>query len=354
MGSEFLPLELIEEILCRLPVKELLQFRCVCKCWNSLICDPKFHEKHLTYSTTLAFHFINYFNPSSKFILTSYPIDTLFTNNNNNNNVTTTFTRLEYPQHYVKGYQYHLLTGLDYFVGSCHGILCLTNKYGTLLLLWNPSIRKYKELPLFQRPLNNSGRTDVDFGFGYDHVNHVYKVVAVLSYVSYDVTKTEVKVHTLGTDFWKSIHEFPFGCVSVAHSGQFVAGAINWLAYNRSHHSFIVSFDLEKESYQQILPPDNTTACRLGVWKDCMWLISGRDLWLMKEYGNKESWTKLFTISCDFSKVIDILDDDRVLLEYMDKMIVYNFTNHTFKFTDFEIVWPPQVSVESLIDITTY
>lgn len=161
----------------------------------------------------------------------------------------------------------------------------------------------------------------------------------------------------MGTDFWKSIPELPFGAVSVGHSGQFVRGAINWLAYNHSHHSFIVSFDLEKESYQKILLPDNTTACRLGVWKDCMWLISGPHLWLMKEYGNKESWTKLFTISCDFSRVIDILEDHQVLLKHMDKMIVYDFKNHTFKsidFTEFHNVSYPQVSIESLIDITTY
>ncbi|MCI15098.1 F-box/kelch-repeat protein, partial [Trifolium medium] len=42
-----LTFDLIEEILCRLPVKLLLQFRCLGKYWKSLISDPKFAKKHL-------------------------------------------------------------------------------------------------------------------------------------------------------------------------------------------------------------------------------------------------------------------------------------------------------------------
>ncbi|PNX71880.1 F-box/kelch-repeat protein [Trifolium pratense] len=44
-----LPMELVEEEnLCRLPVKILLQLRCICKSWKSLISDdPKFAKKQL-------------------------------------------------------------------------------------------------------------------------------------------------------------------------------------------------------------------------------------------------------------------------------------------------------------------
>ncbi|RHN69125.1 putative F-box domain-containing protein [Medicago truncatula] len=47
-----LPFDLVAEILCRLPVKLLLQLRCLCKSLNSLILDPKFAKKHLRMSTT--------------------------------------------------------------------------------------------------------------------------------------------------------------------------------------------------------------------------------------------------------------------------------------------------------------
>ncbi|MCH86633.1 F-box/kelch-repeat protein [Trifolium medium] len=58
-----LPFDLIPEILSRQPVKLLLQFRCVCKSWNSLISDPKFAKKHLSLSTTTYnLHCLSYFD----------------------------------------------------------------------------------------------------------------------------------------------------------------------------------------------------------------------------------------------------------------------------------------------------
>ena len=42
--------ELIEEILSRLPVKPLIQFKYVCKGWNSLMSDPYFIKLHLSKS----------------------------------------------------------------------------------------------------------------------------------------------------------------------------------------------------------------------------------------------------------------------------------------------------------------
>jgi hypothetical protein len=45
--------------------------------------------------------------------------------------------------------------------------------------MWNPSIRKLKELPRFQ-PSQLFGRLMMTYGFGYDHVTHNYKVVVVM------------------------------------------------------------------------------------------------------------------------------------------------------------------------------
>ncbi|XP_058753365.1 F-box/kelch-repeat protein At3g23880-like [Vicia villosa] len=357
-SGESLPFDLIVEILYRLPVKLLLQLRCVCKSWNFIISDPKFARKHLTHSTTLGLHLLSCFKPPHKCSLKPYLLHAVIPN------VTTNFTRTVYPHNNFNGY-YYILTGLNCFVGSCHGLLCLSNHFGGLVIIWNPSIRKINELPLIQMPKTSGAiRVEYSFGFGYDHVNDDYKVVVLLSSILFDnnyymgiyVEKTQVKVHTLGTDYWKSIPDFPFGGILVRDSGQFVSGTINWLAYDKNSnwegHSFIISFDLKKECFRQILQPDyediRASARQLGVWKDCMWVVSGRDVWLMKEYGNKESWTKLFTISCDFWKVKNILEDDQVLLESNEKMSVYNFKNHTFKFTKFGRC-QEEICVESLI-----
>ncbi|KAE9599031.1 putative F-box domain-containing protein [Lupinus albus] len=44
----FIPFEVITEILSRVPVKSLIQFKCVCKSWKTLISDSEFARKHLS------------------------------------------------------------------------------------------------------------------------------------------------------------------------------------------------------------------------------------------------------------------------------------------------------------------
>jgi F-box interacting protein len=363
-----LPLDVIPEILCRLPVKLLLQLRYVCKSWNSLISDPKFAKKQFRVSTTRNLHFLLYTHRSGKYILTSYPIDSIFTN------ITSNFIQFEYSPNSFDG-DYPWFNHYN-FIGSCDGILCIADGYKGLVILWNPSIRKFKELSLFQKP-NVITHVHMSFGFGYDSSKDNYKVVVVLDYVMPDptisennwVNKIEVKVHTLGTGIWRSIQEYPFGGVPVPvmeRSGKFVSGTINWLFSKESFCKcprFIVSFDLANESYQKILPPnfggvDVCNLSALGVLRDCLCVTSGDDVWIMKEYGNQESWTKLFTVPYERelttshvrAKAVYIFEDDQVLLKFIGDdlpLILYDPKSGTLKSTNFENV--PEICVESLI-----
>jgi F-box interacting protein len=212
--------------------------------------------------------------------------------------------------------------------------------------MWNPSIRKFKKLPAFQQV---SSRVDMKHGFGYDHVSDNYKVVIVLQYYVDDlhgrvslVDKTEVKVHSFGTDFWKNVQEFPFGGVPIEYSGKFVSGTINWLVIHldKKNPYFIVSFDLGNESYQKILLPDygevDIYKLFLSVLRDCLCMTFNDDVWIMKEYGHTESWIKLFTFSYMqdpndsyiFTKPIYMFEDDQMLLvtngDTHKKLIVYD------------------------------
>jgi len=358
-----LPFDLIVEILCRLPVKLLMQFRCICKSWNSLISDSKFAKQHLHMSTTLGLHSFHYNYSVRKYFLMSYPLDSVSAI------LSTNVAQLQYAPNSIDEYSRSF-----YFVGSCNGMLCLAHNHcDCYFLVWNPSIRKFKELPPFQKKSELSIDIKMTHGFGYDHVNDKYKVVVVLHY-DVDILpgevslfdKTEVKVYTFGTDFWKSIKEFPFDGVPV-ESGKFVSGTINWLASKhrkRNGPCFIVSFDLEDESYQEILMPDygevDAYDLSLGVLRDSLCMISDHDVWVMKEYGNKDSWTKLFTVSDKCYAYINAMcmfEDDQVLIEYRTrrywkkKLIVYDPRNDTFKFTMFENEnsYDQEICVESLI-----
>ncbi|XP_058784843.1 F-box protein CPR1-like [Vicia villosa] len=346
---ESLPMDLVVEILCRLPVKFLLQFRSVCKLWNSLISGHNFAKKHLHLSATRSLNYVFYFDYFSRFILESRPLDSVFS---------TMFmdvvTQIDYS---LKGFDGGFHNYPCNFVGSCNGILCLARlHHDCFVRVWNPSIRKFKELPpLIQSKFNNGLAGGwISHGFGYDHVNDNYKVVAVVKYAAprrgrqgCSISKTQVGVYTFGTDLWKSIGEFPFG------SFHLVVPRVG-----NQGHSYVPDYG-EVDEYN----------LNLGVLRDCLCVFSDYGVWLMKEYGNKESWTKLFTISYEqedpsdsyfLANVICMFADDQVLLESSSncgkKMTSYDLKTGTYKFINFQnkIVnnpwkWNLEVCSESLI-----
>jgi len=353
-----LPFDLIEEILSRLPVKLLLQLRCACKSWNSLISDRKFAKKHLSLSTTHSLHCVRGY--SHKHVLESYPLDHVFIN------VTTTDVRQPEFSHYWS----------VEFLGSCHGILCFAaeeHRYSSIIVrLWNPSIKKLKELPSLGEPRPN-GYIPRIYGFGYDPVSDNYKVVVVFrelvdfslnihNRICYKDIVVHVKVHNLGTNSWKSIPMFPY-VYPVQQSGQCASGTINWLATkvtnNKPTQCYILSLDLGNESCKEVLLPNYgelvSSTLHLSVLRNCLILFSGDDVWVMKEYGNQESWTKLLTISYmpSFIKAEYIFEDEHVLLSCREHMnysyIFYNCRDGTSKLVGYVNMSSPEVCVESLI-----
>ncbi|RHN72871.1 putative F-box associated interaction domain-containing protein [Medicago truncatula] len=112
----------------------------------------------------------------------------------------------------------------------------VSNSITCFPVLWNPSIMKFAKFP----SLEIQGSNTIYSGFGYDHHS---KVVAFSG-----VYQVQTYVHTMGTNFWTRIQDFP-----QHESGKFINGTLNWLACN---NSTIVSLDLEKGSYRKLLLPD--------------------------------------------------------------------------------------------------
>jgi F-box interacting protein len=188
-----------------------------------------------------------------------------------------------------------------------------------------------------------------EFSFGYDHSSDTYKVVCVINGAG--VLKNLVKVHTLGTNSWRTIQDFPSGLKSKNGSGEFVCGTINWLTYrsgpNPTSPWCIISLDLEKESYLEIMQPDyggvTLTCLELGVLRDCLSIFfhsdTFTDIWFMKEYGNKESWIKLFRVPVvrdlgyyPYVCALYVSEDDQVLLySVLSELVIYNSRDGTFK-----------------------
>jgi F-box interacting protein len=323
--NPLLPFDLVVEILSRLPVKSLMQFQSVCKPWKSVISDSKFAKKHLRVTCRHIF-FRRFFK--DEYTFNDCTLSSVFTRRKLTPTAATT-RQLEYPM-------INRIRIYDQIRGSCHGILCI-QLYGSFIILWNPSIRKFTRLPYLKIP----GNFTTYSSFGYDHSTDSYKVVAC-SCIKRDNGVYEVKtfVHTMGTDFWRRIQDFP--CVLLTQSGKFVSGTLNWLPYN---HSSIVSLDLEKEYYRDLPLPDYVSVLSKSLWvlRDCLCILSFHtdaysEIWLMKEFGNKNSWTKLFRVprmgdvgSGIYDRALYIYEDDQVLLDHRSKLVVHNSSDGTFK-----------------------
>lgn len=348
-----LPHELILEILSRLPVKSLLQFRCVCKSWNSLISDPHFAKSHLRMHSNFTHHKLLLCFARPRFTVRSCSLDSIC------NALPTSAVTLEYPLKNRNRY--------DLIVGSCNGLLCFAIKQ-THVLLWNPSLRISKKSPCLDN--QRRGGSYTVFGFGYDHLTDNYKVVAIFCYDSGDrgEYKTEVKVYTLGANSWRRIQEFPSG-IPCDEMGKYASGTLNWMATTASSPPLaIISLDLGNESYVELSKPDcgYATASNLGVLRDCLCIISAygthSDLWIMKDFGVKESWTKLLSIPFWIDHPLSLLctkercisDGIEILVQqpHQSEIVFYNSKNVTF--TDPEIensdgCLDAEVYVESLI-----
>ncbi|AES62933.2 F-box protein interaction domain protein [Medicago truncatula] len=236
----------------------------------------------------------------------------------------------------------------------------------SLALLCNPSIRKFKILPPLQNQNPYRSYLQTFYTLVYDRFTDNYKVITV-SFCK----KVEVNTHTLGTDYWKRIQDIPYQCF-IQGLGVFVSDTVNWLAYDICSSLWhIVSLDLNKESYRKLLQPlyneRLNTSITLEVLRDCLCILSHgdkfSDIWIMKEYGNEESWTKLFSIPymegrgfLGYCQSVYISEDDQVLMQFLKmgkfSLLVYDSKNDTLKIPEIQNVngrMTPNTYIESLI-----
>ena len=120
--SDYLPDEVLIEILHRLSLKSLIRLRCVSKSWKSLIATPAFIDSHLTHSLSLP-------SNSNKLIVID-DSDCKHYKDDNNDSSFHQFQNVEFP-----------LTSSFRLIGSVNGLFCLFED--KRFILWNPYIRKF-------------------------------------------------------------------------------------------------------------------------------------------------------------------------------------------------------------------
>ncbi|PWA83399.1 F-box associated interaction domain-containing protein [Artemisia annua] len=316
-----LPVEIIIEILLKLPVISLLRCKSVCESWYSLISDRHFIKRHYSLSSTninCEHHRLITIPWEQRNNLNSFPLSDLMLDINN-------VLELDNPLQRTQPRDLSI-------VGCCNGLICLflNNDDDYNLFIYNPSTRIWNGLP-FRRRKSRRG-WHARYSFGYDESSDDYKVVEMSSNFEAEFkTDSRVHIYSVKTGNWKRLGDCSHAIHSNGH-GKFSNGALHWLTYESLGSSFtqrIVSLDLEKETYGEVLQPEYDEGDKtlgLGVLGErlcvlCNYRESHADVWVMKVYGVKDSWSKLVSIPCQtdlgmhyISMPLCISNDGKVLL----------------------------------------
>ncbi|KAI4296006.1 hypothetical protein L6164_035996 [Bauhinia variegata] len=321
-----LPPEVIADILSRLPVKELLRYRCTSKSWLSLIDSPEFILMHLRKSFETSSNLNLIFRQKSELYQVNF--DAL-----------DEAVELNHP---LMCYSNRIKV-----LGTCNGLLCICN-VAEDIAFWNPSIRKHKILPYLPVDRRPDSETSVFvarvYGFGYDSYYDDYKLLRISYFINlHDRTfDSQVKLYSLRRNEWKSIESMPYALCCARTMGVFAGGALHWVVTRKlepNEPDLIVAFDLRFENFKEVPLPDTGNEqfeMDVALLGGCLCMIANYqkirvDVWVMKKYGLKDSWCKLFTLtqihdlrSFKYVKPITYSNDgNKVLLELEQRKLCW-------------------------------
>ncbi|GFP82748.1 F-box protein cpr30 [Phtheirospermum japonicum] len=217
---------------------------------------------------------------------------------------------------------------------TCDGLVVVTADLFGPLALWNPFLKRHVNFPDSPSKCSDPGYfPNVLYGLGYDSKNDDYKVVRNFEYKNiktHQLVCSKTEVYTFKSNVWKEVQPFP---CSLSYTYQLwvgpVNGSLHMLCTDKSRlHSKIVGFSVENENYFEMMFPKGTNnVMGLDLLGGCLSMAccnteSQINIWVMKEYGLRESWTNLISIVnpvCDnpsdcFKPLVYSEDGQKVLM----------------------------------------
>ncbi|XP_074275757.1 F-box protein CPR1-like [Silene latifolia] len=305
-----LPTEITNNILHRLPVKTLIKCTILSKSFLSLITSHDFISTHIAQYAN-SHLLLRYFTKDKQEIY-----------------------RFDADDDTFSGFQTQglLVPFLNYpdkcftVAGCVNGVLCLVNDFGmegTLIILWNPSIRKFVHVPRPIIVVQSYGPYQSVCGFGFDPISVDYKVVRLVQLDSGDgpSSETQVEVYSLKSGCWRVIGVGPCYSIkqcSTGYTPHFINGSVYWLGTPYAFpncETVLLKFDMSTESFETIQLPSilqdtglifgGTSDFFINEYNGNLTLIKRNyngeiktcSAWLMKEDGVVKSWTKMFDFS---------------------------------------------------------
>ncbi|CAK7350766.1 unnamed protein product [Dovyalis caffra] len=291
-SMSMLPHDVTRDILMRLPLKTIIQSRGVCRTWRSLLSDSCFSKLQRERAQSM----LVLRSPSSCVSRKAagvgpnefYMVDLESAGVLGRNHVMKFNTKNNLPTCHVE------------LVGSCNGLLCLFDK--------------------------NSKKS------------------------FYLCSPMTGEICIFGEDEWKSIGEIPFPAYK-KFFGVSLNGALHWIVNldDDEYPDLICALDIDIQRIRPMSPPNgfrkDTTEMSLGVLRDRLFICDNMtlydlDIWVMKDYGIKDSWTKEIVITKNslssmlqncFLQPVMVSKDGKVLISSDSNALVwYDPTSKSF------------------------
>ncbi|KAF5749871.1 F-box protein CPR30-like [Tripterygium wilfordii] len=148
------------------------------------------------------------------------------------------------------------------------------------------------------------------YGLGYDSVSDDYKLVLIDD--TLELGDISI-VYSMKRNYWEW-SRIPLDLFMLEARGSFVEGFLNWGSGRN-----IVAFALDTEEFCQVPLPNGIKGLALmnvGVLGGCLMMThaniseSKRNVWVMKDYMVKDSWSKLYVLPSVPIKVIDQISSE--------------------------------------------
>ncbi|KAM7493269.1 hypothetical protein LguiB_027878 [Lonicera macranthoides] len=313
----YIPAPIVIDILSRTLIKTLFNCHLVCKNWASLTSTPEFAQLHLSRSPisclikpchktrqSKGLHLVDLgcpFSPSNKLVF---------------------IPKINFPDVPIR------------LFNSCNGLVCLSQVISDDLCdacniyVCNPVLREFIILP---KPPHVTKFVHHPCAFGFSSKTNQYKVV--LSAYCINSRTFQTCIYTLGECSWRSIGNSP-SCIRNDHFYAFLNGALHWIPWGLDG-PLICYFDFINEQFGEVPEPyenqvryGKEVSVVNGNLSICDY--SNHDqivIWVMKEYGVKESWSKDIVIArridnFDNYELIMIYGNGKILMIFNKKSII--------------------------------
>ncbi|TKY63142.1 F-box protein CPR30 [Spatholobus suberectus] len=311
--EQYLPRELVSNILSRLPAKDLVTCKRVCKSWFDLITDPYFITNHYVVYNNL----MHSQSQEEQLLVIGRPfLSRLKTHisvlswNINDPKKHVSSALLSPPCEYNSDHKYW-----SEISGPCNGIYFLE---GNPNVMMNPSLGQFKALPESHLAGTRGTYSLTEYsGFGFDPKTNDYKVVVIRDLWLRETDERQlgywtIELYCLNSNSWRKLDaDLPLS-IEICGSSRvytYVNNCCHWWGYvdesGGRREDVVLAFDMVNEVFRKFKVPkvrdsseeEFTTlvpfkeSASIGV---IVYPVRGNvkrfDVWVMKDYWDEGSW----------------------------------------------------------------